>query len=401
MPQTQYNLHLKGFVGGADFDRNYVDYVLAKNVGKDVNVLIDSLGGNLATALSIAAAFKNHGKVSVHFVGMNASAATIASLGAAHISIDKNAMYLVHKCSTAFFEWGSLNADQFRTLIADCEKAAADLDKLDVNIASMYAGKCKKKTQCLLDLMKVGGWLSAKDALEWGFVDEITDLDDEPAPVLTDAVASELAAAGIPLPNLPVEEKENPILSFFEKMAAIFQSKSKPQLTMNKNYKSICALLAIESIALTDGKASLTDEQLTALDKALEMKLQVITDLEAQIAALKAAPAATTTTIVDDTKQGYKPSEEKSDYELFCDTVNAAYINNSDNVFIVEDMKGNYRVLGNDKWSTKSTVAQDLGQGATGTTSTTISVEATDEVPAPFYKGTIETEDGEIDCSGE
>ena len=101
MPQTQYNLHLKGYVGGADFDRNYVDYVLAKNAGKEVNVLIDSLGGNLATALSIAAAFKNHGKVSVHFVGMNASAATIASLGASHISIDKNAMYLVHKCSTA------------------------------------------------------------------------------------------------------------------------------------------------------------------------------------------------------------------------------------------------------------------------------------------------------------
>lgn len=49
MPQTQYNLHLKGFVGGADFDRNYVDYILAKNAGKEVNVLIDSLGGSLAT----------------------------------------------------------------------------------------------------------------------------------------------------------------------------------------------------------------------------------------------------------------------------------------------------------------------------------------------------------------
>ena len=77
----------------------------------------------------------------------------------------------------------------------------------------------------------------------------------------------------------------------------------------------------------------------------------------------------------------------------------AAYINNTDNVFIVEDMKGNYRVLGNDKWTTKATVAQDLGQGATGTTSTTINVEATDEVPAPFYVGKLETEDGEIDCS--
>lgn len=62
-------------------------------------------------------------------------------------------------------------------------------------------------------------------------------------------------------------------------------------------------------------------------------------------------------------------------------------------------MKGNYRVFGNEKWTTKNTVAQALGQGATGTTSTTISVEATDEVPAPFYRGTLETEDGDIDCS--
>ena len=81
-------------------------------------------------------------------------------------------------------------------------------------------------------------------------------------------------------------------------------------------------------------------------------------------------------------------------------TAAAAYINNTDNVFVVEDMKGNFRVLGNDKWQTKATVAQDLGQGATGTTSTTINVEATDEVPAPFYVGTLETEDGDIDCSG-
>lgn len=76
----------------------------------------------------------------------------------------------------------------------------------------------------------------------------------------------------------------------------------------------------------------------------------------------------------------------------------AAYINNTDNIFIVEDMKGNFRVLGNDKWQTKATVAQDLGQGATGTTSTTINVEATDEVPAPFFVGTLETEDGDLEC---
>lgn len=74
----------------------------------------------------------------------------------------------------------------------------------------------------------------------------------------------------------------------------------------------------------------------------------------------------------------------------------AAYLNNADNVFIVQDMADSYRVVGSEKWPTKTTVAQDNGQGATGTTSTTITAEATDEVPAPFYSGTIETEDGTI-----
>ena len=70
----------------------------------------------------------------------------------------------------------------------------------------------------------------------------------------------------------------------------------------------------------------------------------------------------------------------------------AAYINNTDSVFLVEDMRGKYRVIGCDKWNTKATVAQDLGQGATGTTSTTINAEASDVVPAPFYEGEIVTE---------
>ena len=75
-------------------------------------------------------------------------------------------------------------------------------------------------------------------------------------------------------------------------------------------------------------------------------------------------------------------------------TAAAAYLNNNDNVFLVEDMRGAVRVVGSDKWPTKTTVAQDLGQGATGSTSTTINVEATDECPAPFYTGKIVTDDG-------
>ena len=86
MPSPKYHLHLKGYVGGYDFDSDYVDFILAKNEGKEVNVLIDSLGGQSNTALSIYSAFIRHGCVNAHFVGMNSSAATIGSLRQADVS---------------------------------------------------------------------------------------------------------------------------------------------------------------------------------------------------------------------------------------------------------------------------------------------------------------------------
>jgi len=76
----------------------------------------------------------------------------------------------------------------------------------------------------------------------------------------------------------------------------------------------------------------------------------------------------------------------------------ALYLNNNDNVFIVQDMAGRFRVVGNERWQSITTVAQDNGQG-TNPASTTIEVSATDELAAPFYTGTLETEDGTLDCS--
>ena len=75
----------------------------------------------------------------------------------------------------------------------------------------------------------------------------------------------------------------------------------------------------------------------------------------------------------------------------------AAYINNNDCVYIIEGMDGKLRVLGNNLWHGKATVAQDLGQGPTGTASTTINVEHTDLIPAPIYDGwlVIGTEAGD------
>lgn len=345
MPQPKYNLHLKGFVGGYDFDSDYVDFILGKNAGKSVNVLIDSLGGSLATALSISSAFKLHGDVSVHFVGMNASAATIASLGAKHVSIDTNAMYLVHKCSQAFFEWSQLNADQMADLIAELGKAKSDLEKLDCNVAAMYATKCKKEPKALLDLMKVGGWLTAKEAREWGFVDEITDEPEDAAPKLTDSTASAMAAAGIPIPNVPVtdKEKDGGFARFLATIAAFFKTGSTPATTpefSNQNdtpakmstftAPNICAILSLDSLTLADGSASasLTVEQLAKLDKhikdstdAVKAKDEEITSLKAKLSELEKRPAESTTAVVEDSK---KPEKSQSAIDAFAASVRSA-----------------------------------------------------------------------------
>ncbi len=104
--------------------------------------------------------------------------------------------------------------------------------------------------------------------------------------------------------------------------------------------------------------------------------------------------------------QGEAPSQTQLNKATFVHngvteeaTAAAGLLNNSDTVYVYEDMAGNFRVLGNERWATKTTVNQDQGQG-TNPASTTINVEVTDEIAAPFYVGMLDTEDGEIYCDG-
>ena len=57
-----YHLHLRGFVGGYDFDSRHVQNVLDANKGKRVDVLIDSLGGRRC-----ACAFRRDERVCRHY----------------------------------------------------------------------------------------------------------------------------------------------------------------------------------------------------------------------------------------------------------------------------------------------------------------------------------------------
>ena len=336
MARQKYNLHLKGYVGGWDFESDYVDYILSKNADHEVHVLIDSLGGNLATALSIVAAFRNHGKVNVHYVGMNASAATIVSLGAAHVSIDTSAMYLVHKCSMEFFQWASANADKLRDIIKQAEKMKADLDKMDSNIAQMYAKKCKKDPADLLALMKKGGWLTAQEALEWGFVDEITDFEDDAAPVIDDRMAADMGAAGIPIPTSVEREPSGNMFSrLIDALTTAFRNignTTNTKADMN-TVTQTPAPQQQETPATAQAPAATPSASVPAPPPAedpahaaaLAAKDAEINRLKAEIEALKKAPGDNTSHVVD-TKTGDKDPahEDPSSIEAFCESFNRA-----------------------------------------------------------------------------
>lgn len=293
MPRN-YNLYLRGSVGGWDFDSGYVNWVLDQHKDKEVHVLIDSRGGRVDTALSISSLFRAHGNVHVHYAGMNASAATIASMGAKHITIDEGSCYLVHKCMNLVLEWDYMNADELEAHIAQLQKMKEDQDVIDGCIAGMYAKRCKKTKDELLALMKKGGWLTPQQALEWGFVDEITTYDEDKKPELTEAVASELASAGIPLP--PIDFKKDSFLARLKKLFAPDSpdngkqtatqnsqlTTQNSQSTMPDKFKALAALLGASLVA-ADGKFTITEAQAEKINGALDSRANEINTLKTQI----------------------------------------------------------------------------------------------------------------------
>ncbi len=311
MPKN-FNLHLKGYVGCWDFSADMVSYILDRNKGGKVDVLIDSLGGRVDAALSISSLFKNHGNVHCHYVGMNASAATIASMGARHVTIDRHALYLVHKCMCTVFEWDVMNADELAAHIDELQKMKKDNETIDACIAGLYAARCKKSPDDLLALMKEGAWLTAEQALEWGFVDEITDDSEDAAPVITDVVADFMAKEGIPMPPVSDVKKGSLLERFLKFFSLPSNSSAAPAAPVDNSSHPMPKLFAMlgaavgAQVALSEqGRVTLDEAQADALETALaghEARVASLNDtvatLEARVAELEKQPADSTTDVV-------------------------------------------------------------------------------------------------------
>lgn len=316
-----YDLTLKGFVGGWNFDSDYIDYILAKKKDTCVNVLIDSLGGLTNTALSVSSAFRNHGNVNVTFRGMNASAATIASLGAKHIAMDEDALYLIHKCSVTVFEWASMNEEELAEHIKQLEHTRQNSMKVDVAVARAYAKRTGKTTDELLELMSKELWLTADEAKEYGFVDEVikTEEKQKAKVVLTSSMEERFKEAGIPIPSMLKHEEE----SFFSRMMKFFTSQNNKTMESNQQQQNQQQSNAQQQQAAPQSSAQpdlqtlqkqVSDMQtqfasLTETNKTLSKENE---QLKSDIEALRKKPTEQPTTVINNGNGEQK--EEENDF---------------------------------------------------------------------------------------
>lgn len=131
----------------------------------DVELHINSGGGFVDDAVAMHNRLVDHpGKVHVVIDALAASAATLVAMAGDTITIPHNAMMMIH--SPWAIAGGS--ADELR-------KVAGRLDKTEASMIAMYARHTGLGADEVREMLAAETWLNADEALDLGFVDEVTE----------------------------------------------------------------------------------------------------------------------------------------------------------------------------------------------------------------------------------
>lgn len=127
-----------------------------------LDLYINSPGGDAAEGAALMAIVERHGSVTARVQGIAASAATLPMVAARQVIIHQSAMVMIHEPSA----WGGGTADELR-------RTAATLDKMSETYGQAYARHTGQPLARVLAWMKAETWLTAEEAVELNFADEL------------------------------------------------------------------------------------------------------------------------------------------------------------------------------------------------------------------------------------
>jgi ATP-dependent Clp protease, protease subunit len=134
-------------------------------VGKSrpVTVKVNSPGGEVFAAAAIRAILQDYpARVTADIIGLAASAATIVVGGAKVVKMRDTATFMIHDPST--IAWGTIDEMQ---QVVDILKTVKE------TILNGYEAKTGMNREMLSQLMRDETWMTAQQAKELGFVDEV------------------------------------------------------------------------------------------------------------------------------------------------------------------------------------------------------------------------------------
>lgn len=135
-----------------------------------INVHIQSFGGEVFEGITISNLFKQSGKtINAYIDGVAASSATIIAFGADKIIMPVNTQFMIHNPWT----YVAGNADEL-------EKVVTRLRKSEDSFVATYMEKFVGTEDELRELLKAEEFLTAEEALAYGFADEIIETAKEP-----------------------------------------------------------------------------------------------------------------------------------------------------------------------------------------------------------------------------
>lgn len=135
----------------------------AKTNGEDVDVYINSGGGEIFAGSEIYSLLRNYeGEIHIHVVGIAASAASVIAC-AGKSDISPTAMMMVHNVSS------SARGDYHQM-----DKESDVLKKANKAVAAAYVEKTGMTEQEALELMDKETWLTALEAVDLKIIDSIS-----------------------------------------------------------------------------------------------------------------------------------------------------------------------------------------------------------------------------------